>query len=752
MDKEKYLVMDAEQLREDLIADILIDPSEGRKVVQEIKGSDRYHKDPVFKAYIDSAWALIMGLFSNFSKMIPISMELIERTQKLGLYELTSLNWNLVGNSYYQMNVPEKALESFYYVIRIEDRHGSSKMKRIAYNNIALIYLHLKDHEKALRYLDLTLAELQRQKTSSRYHSLLTACLSSTLEVLLQLGRMEDAEKILHRLQAIDERKVTPEVMVSYRTCLIDYYFAKKDYEEAKRNYQKARELVIGNGVFPLARVVHNYVRLCREARLEYGYYIEDLLYFEELEEVKNDERFVELYRMIREYYLEIEDREKQRKVDRDYIALLEKNDESLRKRQLDSLNIVDDLVKTGEDLVEVETKNTELRKIAEEAIRHKQELQDTYHRIEIINRLGRTMTASLDLAEVVDAIYRNLKENIPLDNFLLMVGEPEHGRLRSLVFYNDDELFPEVSIPLDDPNSLMVSCYKSGQPLFSGDVENDDRFKALKPIRAGNSGSAVRSVIFMPLIVGEQTIGVFSIQNLSEAIYTPKHIEFLEELLPYLSIALNNAVRSWTLESEIRSHLKTQQELKRANKKLSRLSSLDGLTRIGNRRIFEEKILAMLEQSEESGAPIAIYMIDIDDFKRYNDTYGHLEGDEVLKKVAKIVQAKMDDVNGLSARFGGEEFVAATSGYDRTNAFLLGEEIRKEVYSLAIENRMTPLGQISISIGIALSSGASVSQKSMLMRWADVSLYQAKHSGKNKVVLKEVHYDGEAFVELEHK
>ncbi|MDO4753578.1 MAG: GGDEF domain-containing protein [Bacillota bacterium] len=136
------------------------------------------------------------------------------------------------------------------------------------------------------------------------------------------------------------------------------------------------------------------------------------------------------------------------------------------------------------------------------------------------------------------------------------------------------------------------------------------------------------------------------------------------------------------------------------------------------------------------TGSTVSTFMIDVDNFKLYNDTYGHLEGDEVLKSVANIFKNHMDLRDGLSARFGGEEFVGACTGLTFEESQDLAERIRACVYDLNIEHIHSPLGRLTVSIGVSFAKGIDSSRKSELMRLADVLLYHAKNSGKNRVVI----------------
>lgn len=186
---------------------------------------------------------------------------------------------------------------------------------------------------------------------------------------------------------------------------------------------------------------------------------------------------------------------------------------------------------------------------------------------------------------------------------------------------------------------------------------------------------------------------------------------------------------------------IKTKQVLEVAYRQLEKMSSLDGLTRISSRRDFEQKFMKMLTESEALGWSVSVFMMDIDCFKVYNDTYGHLEGDEVLKKVAKTFREHMEGRNGLAARFGGEEFIGACSGLSREESRELAVKICEEIYGLQIENRNTSFRFVTVSIGVSFAERFSPDDKSQMLKLADVCLYEAKNGGRNQVVLRDTDF-----------
>jgi len=175
-----------------------------------------------------------------------------------------------------------------------------------------------------------------------------------------------------------------------------------------------------------------------------------------------------------------------------------------------------------------------------------------------------------------------------------------------------------------------------------------------------------------------------------------------------------------------------TLTSLWRRNRQLARQSTVDELTDLLNRRGFFNAITPLLHLSKRNQYPIGIAMADIDNFKHVNDTYGHQQGDAVLKTVAKQLKAnrRSSDIIG---RFGGEEFIIFFSAIDRDSIYPIAEKIRR-----AIEQDSTGDIKVTVSMGIAQGIPKSDVQEAImeLIKRADNSLYRAKNSGKNRVVM----------------
>lgn len=172
-------------------------------------------------------------------------------------------------------------------------------------------------------------------------------------------------------------------------------------------------------------------------------------------------------------------------------------------------------------------------------------------------------------------------------------------------------------------------------------------------------------------------------------------------------------------------------QELQLANHELHRITSVDGLTSIANRRRFD----AYIEQEGERALPLTVIMVDIDWFKKYNDTYGHLAGDECLKMVAMTLASGVTRSQDLVARYGGEEFVVVLPDTASDGGMILAEKLRAKVEALGIEHRASPYGKVTISLGVAATMSAYKQPVDSLIDAADQTLFEAKRKGKNRVM-----------------
>ncbi len=180
------------------------------------------------------------------------------------------------------------------------------------------------------------------------------------------------------------------------------------------------------------------------------------------------------------------------------------------------------------------------------------------------------------------------------------------------------------------------------------------------------------------------------------------------------------------------------QRNIFSAHQKLKRISTLDGLTCIPNRRYFDDTLAIEWKRCQRSQTPLSITLIDVDFFKQFNDIYGHQAGDHCLKAVANALSEALFRVEDCVARYGGEEFVAILPGTDSQGAFAVAERMLLSTRELSIPHEKGVGSLVSCSAGVASTLPCNEQTPQQLLQAADRSLYEAKRAGRNKVMINQ--------------
>ncbi|MGZ5044544.1 MAG: GGDEF domain-containing protein [Methylobacter sp.] len=178
---------------------------------------------------------------------------------------------------------------------------------------------------------------------------------------------------------------------------------------------------------------------------------------------------------------------------------------------------------------------------------------------------------------------------------------------------------------------------------------------------------------------------------------------------------------------------IKREKILRSHSEMLKKEATTDGLTDICNRRFFDAHYEIAVADAKRQKYPLSIFMIDIDFFKSYNDHYGHIAGDKIIKRVAKTLKSQLSRATDIIARYGGEEFVLITPHLNQKTAEQFAEKLRNAVFNLAIPHTGS-LHFERITISIGLCTGIPKTNDNMLNQ-ADAALYQAKQKGRNKYI-----------------
>ncbi|HIE85390.1 MAG: sensor domain-containing diguanylate cyclase [bacterium] len=313
----------------------------------------------------------------------------------------------------------------------------------------------------------------------------------------------------------------------------------------------------------------------------------------------------------------------------------------------------------------------------------------------------------------------------------------------------------PDISLYNGDGspnlNNIASSVVHRGETIVVGDAARIEElgFSGPKTFSKLLDYPTI-SLLTVPLkTMSDESLGVLQLLNAtdSEGNFGPFSdgiIPLIEALASQASVAMENRAlldeqeaRKQQLEREV--DVRTE-ELKDALTRLSEahiilkeMNTIDAVTGIHNRQYFNENLEHEWRRAKRQGYEVSMLMLDIDHFKRVNDTYGHLAGDECLAAIAKEVDRMFNRPSDVVARYGGEEFVIVLPYISRDNALRLAEQLRKIIAESTYSADGHEL-QVTVSIGVATATPGDEVRSRDLIGWSDTVLYEAKSAGRNQV------------------
>lgn len=299
--------------------------------------------------------------------------------------------------------------------------------------------------------------------------------------------------------------------------------------------------------------------------------------------------------------------------------------------------------------------------------------------------------------------------------------------------------------------NVATFAAHK-GATVIVDDAKSDDRFD-FSGFRTFDEMLGYESVSFLatPLrTIGNQTVGVLQLLNAkdSQGNVTPfsrDTVPLMEALASQASIAIENRAlldEQEALKQQLEQEVDTRTEqLKDALSKLSEahivmqeMNTIDAVTNVRTRQYFDEVLDQEWRRAKRQQYEISLLLLDIDYFKKVNDTYGHLAGDGCLAAVGSLIDSMFNRPSDVVARYGGEEFVVVLPYVNEESAFTVAEQVRQKVEECEFEAEGHALN-VTISIGVATLLPEEDFDPRDLIGWADQALYEAKASGRNRVI-----------------
>jgi diguanylate cyclase (GGDEF)-like protein/putative nucleotidyltransferase with HDIG domain len=354
------------------------------------------------------------------------------------------------------------------------------------------------------------------------------------------------------------------------------------------------------------------------------------------------------------------------------------------------------------EDIDLLEFITTRVAASMEKEYSHKQ-LKEQDEEVTLVNHLTAIITSSVSIQMIFEGFAQELKKVVDIDWATIALIEGSELYFLALSSTIGSAWQTGERIPLEG-TATEYTC-RERQPIYEADLKRHHRFWTWE----SHVQQGVRSVVYLPLVVTDRNIGSLILASRNPNAYSRRQIRLLEKVALQIAAPIENA------------QLYTQLEQK---------SRIDGLTGLFNRRHFEERLNEEVSRHSRYGDVFSIFMIDLDNFKAYNDTYGHPAGDILLGQIGKIIKSSVRNVDH-AFRYGGDEFVVILPQTAGDDAYVVAERVRGQIAGEMEKKAIT----VTCSIGLASypTDGAVADE---LVDAADNALYHAKRTGGNRIFL----------------
>jgi diguanylate cyclase (GGDEF)-like protein len=322
----------------------------------------------------------------------------------------------------------------------------------------------------------------------------------------------------------------------------------------------------------------------------------------------------------------------------------------------------------------------------------------------EILQQMGVVLSSTLEQEQLLGLVLKYLMKLVVCDSSSIMLIQGKKARVvATRGGLKSSHILPtEIDLPGD---SLFQEIVEGHRYILIQDAANDPRLNQMEGMHS------MRSFICVPLVAHSTTVGLLTVGSVQADLYHEKDAALVQSFAGHVALALDNA----RLYREMRHSAHT-----------------DGLTGLYNRRYLHQELERELARSRRYGHPLSLIICDLDDFKKYNDQYGHLAGDDLLRELGDLMKSYIRK-SDTAFRYGGEEFAVILPHTDQQSAIVLSERLREAISTknFLIRERLQ-IGHITISIGIASCPDDAI-EVDKLINTADMALYEAKKT-KNRV------------------
>lgn len=350
--------------------------------------------------------------------------------------------------------------------------------------------------------------------------------------------------------------------------------------------------------------------------------------------------------------------------------------------------------------------------------------LQSQLQKEEALNRVIQIIRNSLDLSTIFSTAVIDISELLEVEQVAIFQYLPEQEVWLTVAEYRQN---PHI-------NSLMEQKIPDRENPIASQlkklkiVQLNDASLAQDEINHRLAQSFPGAWLLIPLHFNSVAWGSLTLLKPQQYSWQESEIEIAREIAEQLAMAI--------YQSELYHQVQV------ANEELKRLATIDGLTQIANRRRFDEYLNLEWLRLRREKSPLSLILFDIDYFKLYNDTYGHLAGDDCLRQVAIAISDIFRRPGDLFCRYGGEEFAVVLPYTNLSGATYLAELIRQAIHYLQIpHNQSSVSNHLTVSLGVACTIPNAQLSPQNLINVADRALYTAKQQGRDRVVFSEINY-----------
>ncbi len=338
-------------------------------------------------------------------------------------------------------------------------------------------------------------------------------------------------------------------------------------------------------------------------------------------------------------------------------------------------------------------------------------QVQNQLKRLAVLNEVARAIGSTIEMDQLLELIYQQLSRVIATDTYYVVLHEANSDVIDIRVIIDEGVRFPPVQVPYGE--GLAGYVLEQRKPLLIRHLSMEMDSLPIKPKIIGQDKIS-ESWLGLPIVVSDHFTGVLVVASYKPNAFDEKDVELLKTIAGQAAIALDNA----------RHHAQVEEQARR-----------DSLTGVYNHGFLLKRLEEEVERARKERQPVSLIMLDIDHFKAYNDSFGHVVGDEVLRLIVQAIQThvKQTDVVG---RWGGEEFGVILPSAATEQARAVAERIRETLMNLPLVGRDSqPIPKPTVSQGIATLPDHAA-EASELIDLADRTLYEAKGQGRDQIIV----------------